>query len=267
MNPRNPDLPGIFLGPPLAHRGLHKIADNRPENSRAAFEAAIEKGYGIECDVQLTGDGRAMVFHDYDLRRLTPDSGPLSARSVAELMRIPLVGTSESIPTLAEMLALVAGRVALLIEIKDQDGAMGPGVGALEAAVAADLADYDGPVAVMSFNPNSVAALARLAPDVPRGLTTSGFDDDDWEQLAAPQRERLRKIPDYERLGASFISHEAADLGRPRVAELKAQGAAVLCWTIRSREAEKAARAIADNVTFEGYAARMRKPKLAKVGA
>jgi glycerophosphoryl diester phosphodiesterase len=264
MTPKSPELPSVFLGPPLAHRGLHKAEDQRPENSRAAFEAAIAKGYGIECDVQLSGDGRAMVFHDYDLKRLTPDSGPISGRSVAELVRIPLIGTQENVPTLAEILELVAGRVALLIEIKDQDGAMGPGVGALEAAVGADLAEYDGPVAVMSFNPNSVAALARSAPDVPRGLTTSGFNKKDWEQLAAPQRKRLRTIPDYERLGASFVSHQADDLDRPRIAELKALGAAILCWTIRSREAEAAARKIADNVTFEGYAARMRKGKARK---
>jgi glycerophosphoryl diester phosphodiesterase len=249
-------LPTAFLGPPLAHRGYHDRTAGRPENSRAAFAAAIAAGYGIECDVQLSADGRAMVFHDHDLGRLTPERGPVRQRSAAELGRIPLRGAEgEGIPTLAEVLRLVAGRSALLVEIKDQDGAMGPAIGALEAAVAEDLRGYDGPVAVMSFNPHSVAAFAERAPDVARGLTTAAWHARDWPLIPAHVRERLRGIPDYDRVGAGFISHEAKDLGRPRVAELKARGAAILCWTIRSAEAEAEARRVAHNVTFEGYPA------------
>jgi glycerophosphoryl diester phosphodiesterase len=108
----------------------------------------------------------------------------------------------------------------------------------------------------MSFNPHSVARMAVLAPQVPRGLTTSAYDPEDWSPLPEDTCTRLRGIPDYDRTGASFLSHEAADLARPRVAELKAQGAAVLCWTIRSPEAEDRARQVAQNITFEGYAAR-----------
>lgn len=248
-------LPKAFLGPPIAHRAYHDRDAGRPENSRAAFCAAIEAGYGIECDVQLSADGRAMVFHDYDLHRLTLERGPLRARTADELGRIPLRYIGEGVPTLAEMLELTAGRVPLLIEIKDQDGAMGAEVGALEEAVAADLRGYDGPVAVMSFNPHAVAAFGRVAPSVARGLTTSAYLEKDWPLLPAETRRRLRAIPDYDAVGASFISHEAKDLGRSRVTDLKAQGAAVLCWTIRSPEAEASAREVADNVTFEGYAA------------
>jgi hypothetical protein len=100
-----------------------------------------------------------------------------------------------------------------------------------------------------------VARMADLAPAVPRGLTTSAYDPDDWAPLAPETCDRLRPIPDYDRTRSSFISHEAADLSRPRVAELAAQGAAILCWTIKSPEAEAAARRIARNVTFEGYPA------------
>ncbi len=246
-------LPPVFRGPPLAHRGLHHRDEGRPENSRAAFRAAIEAGYGIECDVQLSADGRAMVFHDYELDRLTLEHGPLRARTAAELARMPLRYSDEGIPTLQEMLGLVAGRAALLIEIKDQDGAMGENVGTLELAVAADLARYGGPAAVMSFNPHSVAAFGRAAPRMPRGLTTAAYDEKHWPMVPAATRERLREIPDYDRLGAAFVSHEAADLRRPRLAELKARGGAVLCWTIRSPEEEAAARRHADNVTFEAY--------------
>lgn len=246
-------LPAAFLGAPLAHRGLHDRAAGRPENSRAAFRAAVEAGFGIELDVQPSADGRAMVFHDADLARLTEAEGPIRARNAAQLGRLALRDSDEGIATLAEVLALVAGRVPVLIEIKDQSGTMAPGDGVIERAVAADLAGYPGPVAVMSFNPHAVEAFARARPETPRGLTTSAFREDKWPGLPAPLRERLRAIPDYGRLGASFVSHEAADLPRPRLAALKAQGAAILCWTIRSADAEAAARRFADNVTFESY--------------
>lgn len=250
-----PALPRAFLGAPITHRALHDLTAGRPENSRAAVVAAIAAGYGIEIDLQLSADGQAMVFHDYALHRLTPETGPLRTRSAAELATIPLRHGDEGIPTFAEILSLVAGRVPLLVEIKDQDGAMGPEVGQLEAAAAAALHGYEGPVAVMSFNPHAVAEMARLAPDLPRGLTTSSYDPADWTPLPPAVCDRLRGIPDYDRCGASFLSHQWQDLRRPRVAELVAQGADLLCWTIRSPEAEAEARQVAGNITFEGYAA------------
>lgn len=248
-------LPEVFLSRPIAHRAYHDRAQGRPENSRAAVRAAVAAGYGIEIDLQPSADGVPMVFHDEWLDRLTAETGPVNARRAAELGQIGLVHGSEGIPTLAEVLEIVGGRVPLLIEIKDQDGQMGEGIGPLEEAAARVLAGYDGPVAVMSFNPHSVAAMARLAPGIPRGLTTSAWDAADWAPVAPAVCDRLRDIPDYDRTGACFISHEWADLARPRVAALKAAGAAVLCWTIRSPEEEAQARAVAQNVTFEGYAA------------
>ena len=252
-----PVLPAAFLGAPIAHRALHDRAAGRPENSAAAVRAAVAAGYGIEIDIQPSADGVPMVFHDDDLARLTGRTGRIAERTAAELAALPLLGGEDGVPTLAEVLALVAGRVPLLIEVKDQDGAMGPKVGPLERAVAAALAGYGGPVAVMSFNPHSVAAMAEAAPDVPRGLTTW-----EWEPREAAEEgvdaaacARLREIADFDRVGASFISHHHRDLARPRVAELKAAGAAVLCWTIRSLAEEAEARKIAQNVTFEGYAA------------
>ena len=247
-------LPPAFLRRPVAHRALH--GPGRPENSRAAIRAAVERGYGIEIDLQPSADGVPVVFHDGDLTRVTGVEGPVMARAAAELSALPLLGgDGEGVPTFAEVLALVAGRVALLVEVKDQDGTMGPRVGALEEAAARAVHGYEGPLAFMSFNPHSVLALRDLAPDVPRGLVTSAFDPGAWAPVPEAACERLRLIPDYGAAGASFISHEASDLARARVAELKAAGAHVLCWTIRSPEEERAARAVADNVTFEGYLA------------
>lgn len=248
-------LPAAFLTRPITHRALHDKTDGRPENSIEAITAAIDAGYAIEIDLQLSKDGVPMVFHDYHLARLTAEQGPITMRTAAELGQIPLSGGKAGIPTLAEVLALVDGRVPLLIEIKDQDLNMGPNVGSLQQATADVLAGYAGDVAVMSFNPHAVIAFGEAAPDIPRGLVTSSYDPADWEPLAVDLCERLREIPDYDRTGASFISHEAHDLDRPRVAELKAAGANILCWTIKSAEEEAQARKIVDNVTFEGYLA------------
>jgi glycerophosphoryl diester phosphodiesterase len=252
---RAPPLPPSFLGAPLAHRGLHDRSRGIVENSRAAIAAAIARGYGIEIDLQLSADGRAMVFHDDDLGRLTAASGRIGARSAADLGALRLDGGDEGIPTFAEVLALVGGRAALLVEIKDQTGRMGPDTGRLEAAAARDLVGYDGPLALMSFNPHSVAALARAAPHLPRGLTTCAWRPENWPDLPPARGDELRAITDFAATGASFLSHEVTDLGRPRVAELRAAGAALLCWTVRSPQVEAEARRIAQNVTFEGYAA------------
>lgn len=250
-------LPEAFLRLPIAHRALHDRAQGRIENSPAAITAAIEAGYGIEIDVQLSRDGVAMVFHDETLDRLTAHSGLVCERTAAELCQIGLTGGPDCIPTLAQVLRQIAGRAPLLIEIKDQTGLMAPSDGRLESAVAADLAGYAGPVALMSFNPHSVAHMARLWPSIARGLTTSAYDTKDWAPLPAETCAHLRGIPDYDRTLSSFISHEAADLARPRVAELRAQGANILCWTIKSQAAELAARKYAQNITFEQYLAHL----------
>ncbi len=249
-----PPLPSVFLQTPIAHRALHDLSDNRPENSRAAIRAAIEAGYGIEIDLQRTSDNRAMVFHDYDMTRLTGQPGPIQQISAAQAQATQLLHADDGIPTLDEVLKMVGGKVPLLIEFKDQDGAMGPDVGPLEADAVRALQGYDGPVALMSFNPNSVAELARLAPHLPRGIVTCSYQPKE-ELLPQKVCDHLRDIPDFDRIGASFISHEVADLSRPRVAELKARGVPILCWTVRSPEQEALAREVADNVTFEGYLA------------
>ncbi|MEM6938529.1 MAG: glycerophosphodiester phosphodiesterase family protein [Pseudomonadota bacterium] len=247
-------LPRAFWDVPLAHRALHDINAGRPENSLAAVRAAMAKGYGIEIDVQLSGDGAAMVFHDYTLDRVTAETGDVRSHSASHLAGIALHGTDEGIPRLEDVLRAVDGRVPLVVELKDQDGRMGTAIGPLEHAVADALQGYAGPIAVMSFNPNAVALMADLAPDLPRGIVTSAYDPSVWH-LPEEICDRLRAIPDFERTRASFISHEASDLHSPRVAQIKARGALICCWTVRSQAEEVAARKIADNITFEGYLA------------
>lgn len=239
-----------FLDRPVAHRALH--GNGRVENSLAAIEAAIARDFPIEIDLQLSADDEAMVFHDYDLKRLTPEMGLVRERTSGQLQTIPYMAGKGTIPTLAEVLKTVAGQVPLVIEIKDQDGELGSDVGKLEAATARALDGYQGEVALMSFNPHSVWEMKRLCPNIPRGLVTDTFAVEEWP-APQPTLERLREIPDYDHVEASFISHRVSDLDRPRVSDLKRDGASILCWTVRSADQEKAAREVADNITFEGY--------------
>ncbi len=248
-------LPAEFLTSPFAHRGLHDRAAGVIENSRSAIKAAVAAGYGVEIDLQLSADGEAMVFHDDGLDRLTAETGPVRRRSSAALERIELVGCEECIPTLVDVLDIVGARVPMLVEIKDQSGCLGPIDGRLERRAAQLLSAYDGPAALMSFNPYSVAACAEAAPGIPRGRVTERFRADGWDNLTPERAAELNRFDDLDRLGASFISHDHKDLSNPEVAAAKQSGRHILCWTTKSPAEDKAARRIAENVTFESYAA------------
>jgi glycerophosphoryl diester phosphodiesterase len=262
-------LPPGFLARPFAHRALHDRSAGRIENSQAAVAAAVAAGWGIEIDVQMSADGEAMVFHDETLDRLTAETGTVIERSAACLQRIVLSGGGgDTIPTLSEVLALVAGRVPILVEIKDQ-GALRPPEPGLPAgrsteraaaddarlarATAAALLGYAGPVAVMSFSPDAMAAFGVAAPDRPCGLVTRAFTETDTPWVPQALRDRLRAMADLDRIGATFLSHHRADLANPLLRRMRARGLPMLCWTVRSADEEAAARRVVDQVTFEGY--------------
>jgi len=245
-------LPDAFLARPLAHRALHD--DTWAENSLEAVQAAIDAGYGIEIDIQPSKNGTPMVFHDYDMARLTGRTGSIAQQTAHDLSTIPLTGGG-TIPTLQQVLDTVAGQVPLLIEIKDQDGALGPNVGPLEKTVCDVLAPYAGDVALMSFNPHSVAACRTHAMNIPRGIVTCPYPAKDWPTVPERVRHEQAAIPDFDRVGACFISHQQDDLHSAHVARLRARDVPVLCWTIRSPAMETEARKIAQNITFEGYRA------------
>ena len=151
---------------PYAHRGLW--SEGVPENSLAAFRAAVEAGYGIELDVQLSADGTVMVFHDYTLDRVCGREGLLTDLPEAELADIPLAGTKETIPTLEEVLRVVDGRVPLLIELKGETGDT-----SIVPATLAVLEGYQGLWCMESFNPLLVRAVKKQAPHVVRGLLST----------------------------------------------------------------------------------------------
>ena len=161
-----------WLKRPIAHRGLYDTATGIVENSAATVEAAIAKGFGVELDLHCTADRRAVVFHDLTLGRLTPLSGPVRAHTAEALSGIHLRGSNDHILTLPQLLDLIAGRIPLILEVKStwtEDRRY-------EAHIAETLSSYRGPVAVMSFDPNSVAAFRALAPSLTRGLVAGGFE-------------------------------------------------------------------------------------------
>ncbi len=247
-----PRLPPELVARPIAHRGLHDRAAGVIENSRAAIRAAVASGYAVEIDVRTSADGEAIVIHDATLDRVTNGLGAVAALTAEEIGRLSLVGAAapEPPPRLSEVLADLAGRAPVFIEVKDGAAALGPIDGRLEARVAELLARYDGPVALMSFNPSSVARLRDAAPETPRGLIGWSFED----VADAERRAALAGLADFDAVGASFVSYRWSDLPQPSVAERRAAGAPVVVWTIRRPEEAAASRAHADQITFEGFA-------------
>lgn len=226
-------LSAAFLSRPFAHRGLHDRGRGVIENSRAAFDAAVAAGYGIELDVQYSADGIPVVFHDHTLDRLTEGTGAVSAKTAMELGQLQLQGSTDTILPLAIVLDRIDGRVPVLVEIKTQPTL------ALAQAVGEVLAGRNAPLAAMSFDPASIHALDGL--NHPRGLTTDADTvqayplDDSWTP------------------GLSFISHDHLTLDHPAVTAARSKGASVLCWTIRSQVDADRALACADQITFEGF--------------
>ena len=203
-----------------AHRGLHGVGV--PENSLAAFRAAIAAGLGIECDIRKSSDGRAMVFHDAELDRLTGRTGAMGARPVGELTAISLSGSDETIPTLRDMLDLVAGQVPLLLEIKSDDKRP---VDALCRAVRRDLDGYIGPAAVMSFDPRVPRWFALREPDMPRGLVVT---EQGSRTLASALKRRLAVFA----ANPDFLALDVQDLPSRLARQQAARGRALFSWTV-----------------------------------
>jgi len=212
----------------------------------AAFEAACQAGYGIELDTQLSSDGEVMVFHDWKLDRLTEGRSDLKDMSRSDLAELSLAGTDQRIPTLAEVLQLVAGRVPLLVEIKNRHRH----AGALESAVAELLKTYQGPCAILSFNPFSVAWFARRLPDMLRGQTSSHFPQINT-QVPWPVRTALKHMIFNPISRPDFIvyDHRALTMRSPRRA--RRRGLPLLTFTIKTEDELAHARQHADNVIFE----------------
>ncbi len=223
-----------------AHRGLHGAGV--PENSPSAFAGAIARGLGIECDVQRSADGQAMVFHDWELDRMTSEHGPVAARNATELAAIALQGSMDRIPSLAALLRQVGGQVPLLIEVKSRRSL---DIAGICAAVARDLSDYGGLHAVMSFDPRVCRWFSRHAPEVVRGLVVT--EEHDRGLVGSAKRHVA-----FWTSGADFLAYDLRDLPSRFPAVKRRRGVPVLTWTVRSPELAARAEMYADAAIAEG---------------
>lgn len=240
-------MPGLdwLTARPVAHRGLHNAADGVIENSASAFAAAIASRYAIECDLQLSADGEAMVFHDDTLDRLTVRHGALASLSASELKTIAFKATPDRMMTLGDLCDLVAGRVTLILEVKSHfSGDM-----RLARRVAAVVQGYAGPVAAMSFDPAVISGLQAAAPGLPRGLVAQSRPDPE-----VPSGSSVRYALGALRARPHFLAWSVRDL--TGVCPLLGRwgfGLPLLTWTVRTEPDRLRARRWADQMIFEGF--------------
>jgi glycerophosphoryl diester phosphodiesterase len=236
---------------PVAHRGRHDRARGIIENMPGAAQAAIDADFGIECDIQLTADGEAMVHHDDALGRLTEGSGTLLGMTAAELRAVRFKDTSERMVSLGDLCALVAGRVPLVIEVKSHfDGDR-----KLVARMAEVLASYRGPVVGMSFDPDQVVALREWMPELPRGIVAQrSYKAADWPEATSAQRAGMLHLRHALRTRPHFVAYRVDEL--PAAAPWIARnifGLPLLTWTVRTPEQRARAARYADQMIFEGF--------------
>ena len=229
----------FLLAQDFAHRGLW--GGPVPENSLAAASAAIAGGFGIECDVRLATDGTVLVFHDADIQRMCGVPGQIEALAASAIAALHLSGSEEPVPSLSDLLALIAGRTPLLIEIKTD----GPAAAAICLAVRRTLEGYRGPVAVMGFNPEVSRWFATHAPRIVRGLVMQERDG-----LLDSVKRRLalwRAKPD-------FLAYDVRALPSALPAALRSKGLPMLSWTVRTPVDRDIAARHADRPIFERMA-------------
>jgi glycerophosphoryl diester phosphodiesterase len=236
---------------PVAHRGLHDASRGIIENMPGAAKAAIAGNFAIECDIQLTVDGEAMVHHDDELGRLTDGSGALLTKTAAELQAVRFRNTDERMMTLADLCTLVAGRVPLVIEVKSRfDGDR-----KLVKRMAEVLSSYSGPAAGMSFDPDQVMALRELLPSRPRGIVAEReYTEEDWPEASPAQRHEMTYLRHFFRTRPDFVAYWVDEL--PSVAPWLARnllGCPLLTWTVRTPEQRARAARHADQMIFEGF--------------
>ena len=241
-----PDASAL-LGRHYAHRGLHDNLCGDPENSMPAFDKAVRAGYGIELDVQLTRDRIPVVFHDETLMRVCGVSGRVRDYTLEELGAFPLLHSVERIPRFEDVLALVGGRVPLIVEIKIHENAA-------EVCSRADalLRAYSGPYCIESFHPLAVRWYKKNRPQVIRGQLSSNFNKPDKRESFAQRlvHHLLTNVlcrPDF----IAYDHQHRGSLSRRLCRSLF--GALSVAWTIRSPNELDACRGDYDLFIFEGF--------------
>lgn len=243
-------LPDWLVARPIAHRGLHDGAAGLVENTLGAARAALDRGFSIECDVQLTLDGDALVFHDFSLDRLTAERGAVSERTSQALGRLTYSVGRDHLATLSDLMDLVAGRVPVICELKSTF----KGDVRLADRVAVLARDYRGPFAIKSFDPAVIAHL-RANPPCPLGIVAeASYDDPEWAGLAAELKTELRQFLHFGATRPDFLSYHVGDLPHAVPHLLRVGlGLPVMAWTVRRPEQRALAEAWADQIVFEGF--------------
>jgi len=225
---------------PVAHRGYHDTNKTVWENTLSAFSRAIDGGFAIECDVQLAADSVPVIFHDDDMERLTGMKGDVRERTSAELSMLSVGQTRDRVPTLKQLLALCAGKVPLVIELKGREGE-GVDDGFAEA-VLDDLEGYNGHVALMSFDHHLLKALKAAGSPWPLGLTAEGAKPEDFFSHDEAMQ-----------IGLDFISYFWGHLPNSFIEAQRKLGVPVITWTVRDENAREKTYTYADQMTFEGF--------------
>ncbi len=227
---------------PIAHRGFHNSIF--PENSLGAFKNAINHGYAIELDVQMLSDETVVVFHDESLSRMTGNDGYLKFLTKEDLPMLKLKNSKENIPTLNEVLKTINGKTPIIIEIKNNSK-----VGKLEQKVIDELSNYNGEIAVASFNPTSLAYFKQHAPHILRGQLAGYLKN---LRLKFFTRWGMKRMVLAKKVaGADFIMYEAKTLPNRFVRKFKKLP--LLAWTVKSQEEYLRVVKYCDNVIFEGF--------------
>jgi glycerophosphoryl diester phosphodiesterase len=250
-----PVTPAWLAARPYAHRGLHDIHHGRVENTEGAASAAIEAGYAIECDVQVSADGEAMVFHDFELDRLTFGHGRVDEMSAAALRALTFRESVQGMSTLAAFCAAIGGRTPLVVEIKSRfDGDF-----RLAERCATIIAGLEAPISIESFDPRVMAHLrqhrARLGlARVPLGMVgESHYSHAEWGFLSTMEKHAMANLLHWPATVPDFLSWRIDDLpdGPPFLAR-NALGRPVTAWTVRTPDQLARVKLWADQPVFEG---------------
>ena len=237
------------MAKPLAHRGLHAEARGLVENCESSFEAAIAQGFSIECDIQLTADGQAVVFHDDEVDRVLDGNGKVKQFTARELKAMAYKLGKDRIQTLSEFVEQVAGRTTAVIEIKslwDDDFTLTDH--ALDV-----LAAYAGPFALMSFDPDLIARAAASVPDIVRGITADRVIDPYYNPLPVAKRLAMQSYSHLPETRPHFVSFDFTQLPFQPITEFREAGHPILSWTIHSDADASLARRWSDQITFENF--------------
>lgn len=247
--PRMADRPDTapFRNFLYAHRGLHDNAGDAPENSLRAFQKAVNAGFGIELDIQMTKDHIPVVFHDFTLKRICGGEGKICDYTYEELQQFRLCGSDQTIPKFEDVLKCVDGKVPLIVELKIE-------IADTSICSAGDklLLKYKGMYCIESFNPLGVLWYRRHRKDVVRGQLADAFLKEG--EYRGPLYFLLQNLmfnwlgrPDF----VAYNHRYPKELSRRLCRGLYHNMAAA--WTIKSQEQLKAAGKYFDIYIFDSF--------------